>query len=66
MESSFQAPKGEIVWVRGFDSNGAERYIITSNKLRDHYFLYVHEKDGWTRTAKARSPINFEGRVKLY
>lgn len=65
MESSFQAAKGEIVWVRGCDSDGTLRYVITSNKTRDHYFLYAHENGEWRKIAKARSPSVFEGRVIL-
>lgn len=65
MGSSFQAAKGEIVWVRGCDSNGTLRYVITSNKTRDHYFLYALENSEWRKIAKARSPSAFEGRVIL-
>lgn len=66
MENAFQAAKGEIVWVRGCNSDGALRYVITSNKTRDRYFLYALKKGEWEKIAKARSPIAFEGRVKLY
>jgi len=65
MESSFQAAKGEIIWVRGCDSDGTLRYVITSNKTRDRYFLYSLENDEWRKIAKARSPSAFEGRVIL-
>lgn len=65
MDNSFQAAKGEIVWVRGHNSDGALRYIITSNKTRDHYFLYSLENGEWRKIAKARSPSAFEGRVIL-
>ena len=66
MGSPFQAAKGEIVWVRGCNSDGALRYVITSNKTRDRYFRYALEKGIWEKIAKARSPSVFEGRVKLY
>ena len=62
---AFAQPKDEIVWVQGCDSDGTPRYIITSNKLRSNYFLYADEKGVWKKIAKARSPIVFEGRVKL-
>ena len=29
------------------------------------YFLYAYEKGAWKKITKARSPITFEGRVKL-
>ena len=35
-------------------------------KTRDRYFLYGLERGKWEKIAKARSPIAFEGRVKLY
>lgn len=61
----FRPPKGEIVWVRGCDSDGTLRYVITSNKTRDYYFLYTQDNGEWRKIAKARSPIFFKGRVKL-
>lgn len=63
--NTFRIPKDEIAWVRGFDSEGTLCYIITSNKMRDKYFLYSHENEEWKRIAKARSPSSFEGRVKI-
>ena len=65
MDSSFRIPKDEIVWVRGCDSNGTLRYIIASNKLRSHYFLYANENGDRKKIAKARSPSVFEGWVIL-
>lgn len=65
MGSPFQAAKDEIVWVRGCDYNGTLRYVITSNKTRDRYFLYTQDNGEWRKTAKARSPSTFEGRVTL-
>ena len=58
MGSPFQAAKDEIVWVRGCNSDGTLRYVITSNKTRDRYFLYGLERGKWEKIAK--------GRVKLY
>lgn len=64
-EGSFRLPKNEIVWVRGCDSGGTLRYVITSNKTRDRYFLYAQDNGEWRKTAKVRSPSAFEGRVTL-
>ena len=61
----FTSSKDEIVWVRGRNSDGTPGYIITSNKMRSMYFLYAFIKGSWGKIAKARSPISFEGRVKL-
>lgn len=63
--NDFNVPKGEIAWVRGCDSDGSTRYVITSNQIRNQYFLYACENGEWKKIAKARSPIAFEGRVKL-
>ena len=57
--------KDEPVWVRGCNSDGTPGYIITSNKMRSIYFLYAYKKGAWEKIAKTRSPIVFEGRVKL-
>lgn len=64
-EDEFIPLKDEIVWVRGNNSDGTPGYIITSNKMRSVYFLYAYEKGAWKKITKARSPITFEGRVKL-
>lgn len=65
-ENTFHPSRDEIVWVHGYDSDGNERYIITSNRMRTIYFLYINEQDIWKKAAKARSPIAFEGRVKNF
>ncbi len=64
-DDAFIPLKDELVWVRGCNSDGTPGYIITSNRLRSIYFLYAYEKGAWKKIAKARSPISFEGRVKL-
>lgn len=49
-------------WIEGLPYSE----VITCNKTRDRYFLYGLERGKWEKIAKARSPIAFEGRVKLY
>lgn len=38
-ELNIVAPKNEILWVQYY-VEGMPRYVITSTKLRDQYFLY--------------------------
>ncbi len=58
-------PKGEQAWVRCCDEAGVPRYLITSNKLRDHYFLYKVNGEKLERIGKARSPSAFDRQIKL-
>ncbi len=58
-------PKCEHAWVRCCDETGKTRYLITSNKLRDHYFLYKVNGEKLERIGKARSPSAFDRQIKL-
>lgn len=58
-------PKGETIWVQYFDEDGRLRYITTSSKIRDRYFLYKVSCDKLERVSKARTPISFDRHVKL-
>jgi len=58
-------PKGEQAWVRCCDETGTLRYLITSNKLRDHYFLYKVNDENLERIGKARSPSAFNRQIKF-
>lgn len=59
------APKGEILWVQCCDEAGTPRYLITSTKTRDHYFLYKINGEKLERIGKARSPSAFDRLIKL-
>lgn len=58
-------PKGEQAWVRCCDETGTLRYLITSNKLRDYYFLYKVNDENLERIGKARSPSAFDCQITL-
>lgn len=58
-------PKGEQAWVRCCDETGTLRYLITSNKLRDHYFLYKVNDENLERIGKARSPSAFDRQIEF-
>ncbi len=58
-------PKGEQAWVRCCDETGTLRYFITSNKLRDYYFLYKVNGEKLERIGKARFPSTFDRQIKL-
>lgn len=54
--------RGEVIWERIYVvSNGEERcrFLITSDKRRETYFLYEVAEDGITakKTHKARTPV---------
>ena len=41
----YKIPKGQVSWVRYLE-NGSVIYIITSNNIRDKYFLYEVNSEG--------------------
>jgi len=54
--------RGEVIWERIYVRNNDEerfRFIITSDKKRDTYFLYEVAEDGVTakKIHKARTPV---------
>lgn len=51
-----QYPKGEIVWLRAYDSGHQLQYIITSKPLRDSYFFYAVQEDKFVKRGKGVDP----------
>lgn len=53
--------RGEVIWERIYVRNNDEerfRFLITSDKKRDTYFLYEVAEDGTTKKIhKARTPV---------
>ncbi len=56
MAMAYKVPKGERIWVRYFDSEHNERFILTSKELRDCYFLYRVLDSKLERLGKAATP----------
>ena len=59
--TEFKIDRGEIIWERIYVRDNGERrcrFLITSDKKRDTYFLYEVAEDGVTakKTHKARTP----------
>lgn len=58
MGKEFKIPKGQILWVTYNDVDGQAIYIVTSDKLRDTYYLYSVGKDGsLTKVNSAKKPL---------
>ena len=60
-DPEYKIDRGEVIWERIYVvSNGEERcrFLITSDKKRDTYFLYEVADDGISakKTHKARTP----------
>lgn len=56
--------KNEIVWVTHYHNNKAI-YVITSNKTRETYFLYVVKDNVATKTRfKSSSPDDLNKYIK--
>lgn len=58
-------PRGEIPWVRHYDEAGTPRYLVTSDKRRERYFLYKVIGEKLERIAKAKTPVAFNSKIKL-
>lgn len=54
----FKIDRGEVIWERIHDGSDRCRFLITSDKRRETYFLYEVAKDGVStkKTHKARTP----------
>lgn len=50
-------PKDETVWETYLDATMLERYIVTSKKTRDYYFLYEVSGAEYNKIGKARTPV---------
>lgn len=48
-------PNDEIVWET-YRRDGKDRYIVTSKKIRDYYFLYEVSPAGYNKLGKAKTP----------
>lgn len=52
-------PKNELLWVQGYNAEGALHHVITSTKLRDRYFLYLMKDGRIEKKLKENSPEKF-------
>jgi hypothetical protein len=59
-------PNGEVVWVSICDSPDHVRYIITSKKTRDTYFLYELVNGKYVKRGKGANPLELEERYVEY
>ena len=59
MSGDFACPKTEVAWVRYYNNNKDLKYVITSNKTREYYFLYeIAEKQ--IKLGKGKTPKDLE------
>lgn len=63
--SKIKYPTNETLWVSYNDSGGDLKYIITSKKSRDYYFLYELSDDVFKKIGKAKNPIELERKYKF-
>ena len=58
-------PNSQILWVTHKDKNGKVKYITTSDKSRENYYLYRVEKDGkLNKIKKLKQPL-FDKLIRL-
>lgn len=53
-------PKGEIVWVCHYDTDGNMRYLTTSKPAREYYYLYELRDGALVKLGRDRSPKALE------
>lgn len=53
---NFKYPKGEIVWESYYNTSQELKFIITSKKVRDCYFIYEFINGEFKKLGKARTP----------
>lgn len=52
--------KNEIPWLRYYDRAGNYRFLLTSSRNRELYFLYEVSDGDFTKLGKDRSPKKLE------
>lgn len=57
--------KDEVVWEQYYNADGELRYVVTSKKSRDNYFLYEVEGDRLKKIGRNKSPASFEDIIEL-
>ncbi len=56
-------PNDEIVWET-YVKDGNEKYIVTSKKTRDAYFIYEVSEGGYNKVGKAKTPPELDRYIK--
>ena len=64
--SDVKYPTGETVWVRYQNRNGDIVSIITSNKMRDWYYLYDWVGGQFVKRGKAKEPPELVEKYNVY
>lgn len=59
MSTILSVPKDEILWQRVYDEHQKLRYVVTSNRFRDRYFLYEYKNGRLNKVATASTPLRF-------
>ena len=57
-------PKNEIQW-KTILKKGKPIFVITSNQLRDWYYLYEVDGEDYKKLGKARTPLELEIKFKV-
>ena len=58
-------PKTEKIWVKQTTTNGDIYYITSKETDRSMYYLYKLEGDKAVKLAKAKSPLDFDEKLKI-
>ena len=65
MSGGIKIPSSETAWVEYYNLKKELRFIVTSNKNRDFYYLYECKPEGITKLGKSKSPLDLEEKFKV-
>ena len=57
-------PKGEIIWESVHNDNDALRYVVTSDKRREHYTLWKIKNGEYQSIGRGRNPLELRKRFR--
>lgn len=59
---NMEMPKNEISWVQYFDRYGNQRFLVTSSRSRELYYMYEVSSGFLKKLGKDKSPKRLEER----
>jgi len=64
--SDVKIPKNEICWVSYYNLKGELIFIMTSNQIRDCYYLNEVKDNKLKRIGKSPSPLELEEKFNVH
>ena len=65
LRTKMNIPKNELAWVRYFDRSGKQRFLLTSSRSRELFYLYDISSGSLEKLGKDKSPTRLEERFHV-